>query len=237
MNDHATAKSYADAVINSGVFSLDPGNSDTLNRFREGDVSSEAIFWTVSQDNDQRSGAFTGNYRTDLGNEPTLRVSQELYALFGMDTADQRSSWLTVFNEGAANEYIGLNKFNRQYFSVPVLHLTDMHLLRAECAALIGTDLTVAINDVNALLERAYGDNSRNLGANASAQIVLDEIHKQRRIEMVGEGNRIQQQKRRGASGEAIIIRNAPWDCNGMVLQFPISEQTDIFPLNQTGGC
>lgn len=237
MNDHATAKSYADAVINSGVFSLDPGNSDTLNRFREGDVSSEAIFWTVSQDNDQRSGAFTGNYRTDLGNEPTLRVSQELYALFGTDTADQRSSWLTVFNEGAANEYIGLNKFNRQYFSVPVLHLTDLHLLRAECAALIGTDLTVAINDVNALLERAFGDNSRNLGANASAQIVLDEIHKQRRIEMVGEGNRIQQQKRRGASGEAIIIRNAPWDCNGMVLQFPISEQTDIFPLNQTGGC
>ena len=54
---------------------------------------------------------------------------------------------------------------------------------------------------------------------------------------MIGEGDRVQSLKRRGAADENILIREAPWNCPGMILQFPISEQTDIFPLNQTGGC
>lgn len=237
MNDYAQAATYASSVINSGQFTLDPATADTLNRFREGEISSEAIFATTSFQNDQRSGAFTGNYRTDLGNEPTLRISLQAFVDMGIDTLDARSTWFTTFNEGDPAQYIGLNKFNRQYFSVPVIHLTDLKLLRAECLALQNSDLATAIQDVNDILERAYGDQSQNLGANASAQTILDEARLQRRIEMIGEGDRVQSLKRRGAAGENILIREAPWNCPGMILQFPISEQTDNFPLNQTGGC
>ena len=237
MNDYAQAAAFASSVINSGQFTLDPASADTLNRFREGEISSEAIFATISFENDQRSGAFTGNYRTDLGNVPTLRISLQAFVDMDIDSTDARSTWFSTFNEGDPGEYIGLSKFNREYFSVPVLHLTDLKLLRAECLALQNTDLATAIDDVNDILERAYGDQSQNLGSNASAQTILNEARLQRRIEMIGEGDRVQSLKRRGAADENILIREAPWNCPGMILQFPISEQTDIFPLNQTGGC
>ena len=237
MNDYAQAATYASSVINSGIYSLDPSNTDTLNRFRQDEISTEAIFTTVSNINDQRSGVFTGNYRTDLGVQPTLNVARDVFDLLRNDSTDQRIYWFTVVDGGQPGEYIGLSKFNREYFSVPVLHLTDLKLLRAECLALQNTDLATAIDDVNDILERAYGDQSQNLGSNASAQTILNEARLQRRIEMIGEGDRVQSLKRRGAADENILIREAPWNCPGMILQFPISEQTDIFPLNQTGGC
>lgn len=237
LNDFTNAAAYSGNVINSGLFTLDPANTDTLNRFRENGISTEAIFTTTSSQIDQRSGAFTGNYRTDLGNEPTLRASQDVYLAYGLDSTDQRSRWFTVFNEGEANEYIGINKFNRQYFSVPVIHLTEMKLIRAEALAELGSDLPTAIQDVNDIRERAYGSTQRNLSPSVGAASILNAVHIERRIEMIGEGNRIQQLKRRGANGETIEVRDAPWNCPGMILQFPISELTDNFPLNETGGC
>lgn len=237
LNDFANAALYAGNVINSGVFSLEVSNTDTANRFVEGGTSTEAIFSTISSQLDQRSGSFTGNYRTDLGNEPTIRASLEMYVTYGLDSTDQRSRWFTVFNEGESNEYIGINKFNRQFFSVPVLHLTEMKLIRAEALAALGSDLATAIQDVNDIRERAYGGPQKNLAGSAGASAILTAVRFERRIEMLGEGNRVQQLKRRGANGESITIRNAPWNCPGMVLQFPVSELTDIFPLNETGGC
>ena len=237
LNDYANAAAHADAVISSGMFSLDPSNTDTANRFSEGSISPEAIYSTISLEIDQRSGGFTGNYRTDIGNEPTLRASTDIYQIYGGDTTDQRSRWFTVVNEGTPNEFIGITKFNRQYFNVPVLHLTDMMLLRAEALAETGTDLATAIQDVNDIRERAYGGPQNNLGPNVGADAIIAAARFERRIEMLGEGDRIQQLKRQGANGEAITIRNAPWNCPGMVLQFPIVELTDNFPLNETGGC
>jgi hypothetical protein len=112
-----------------------------------------------------------------------------------------------------------------------------MKLIRAEALAALGSDLATAIQDVNDIRERAYGGPQKNLAGSAGASAILTAVRFERRIEMLGEGNRVQQLKRRGANGESITIRNAPWNCPGMVLQFPVSELTDIFPLNETGGC
>ena len=118
MNDYAQAATYASSVINSGIYSLDPSNTDTLNRFRQDEISTEAIFTTVSNINDQRSGVFTGNYRTDLGVQPTLNVARDVFDLLRNDSTDQRIYWFTVVDGGQPGEYIGLSKFNREYFSV-----------------------------------------------------------------------------------------------------------------------
>lgn len=46
------------------------------------------------------------------------------------------------------------------------------------------------------------------------------------KIEMAMEGDRVQQLKRIGAKGEpSITIRKAPWNCNGLAIQFPASER------------
>jgi len=86
-------------------------------------------------------------------------------------------------------------------------------------------------------MDRAYGQGVVNLPAQANANDILTAVRYERRLEFFAEGDRIQQLKRLGAEGENIVIRNAPWNCPGMILQFPISEQTSGFIMNQEGGC
>ncbi len=239
MNDYNNATLYAAEVINSGEF--DFGSS--TDRFVQNAVANEAIFSTISVsdpeggNNDFRSGALVGNYRSDVGGEPTLRASKEYYDLIAGDTADARSAWVEVRNPGQANEYYAITKFNKEYFNVPVLHLTDMKLIRAESLCLLNRDKDVAIEDLNDILERAFGNSDRNLSLNNNYNEILEAVRRERRIEMLGEGDRVQDLKRRGAAGESILIRNSDWNCPGLILQFPVTERSDVFEMNQTGGC
>ena len=83
-------------VINSGIYALD-NDSLFIHRFRE-QLSQEAIFTIVSTSNfDNRSGQFTGSYRSDINANPTLRASEELFDLvniFGEE--DKRASWFEL---------------------------------------------------------------------------------------------------------------------------------------------
>jgi hypothetical protein len=55
---------------------------------------------------------------------------------------------------------------------------------------------------------------------------------------MCFEGDRTTQIKRLGVLENVAFSRNAPWDCPGMVIQFPGAENTvSGFELNPTGGC
>jgi hypothetical protein len=236
--DYAKAVQHADAVINSGRYSL--GNS--IDRFELDTVNvMEAIFTTTSNRTlrDFRSTGFTDNYRSDLdGADPLFKANKDFYDIYAADTSDRRiKNFFEVIGEDA-DAVVLVKKFNQEFFDVPVLHLTDLKLLRAEALALSGGDLSIAIQDINDVRLRAYGSNANDLAAGASVSEVRNAARYERRIEMFGEGDRIQQLKRRGAiGGEVIEIRNNPWDCNGMIIQFPISEQTAAFDLNPTGGC
>lgn len=238
MGEYADAAQYADAVINSGRYSL----GSSIDRFELDTVNvSEAIFTTTSNSTlrDFRSTGFTDNYRSDLdGADPLFKANKDFYDVYAADTADKRiKDFFEVVGEDEAAVVL-VKKFNQEFFDVPVLHLTDLKLLRAEALALSNGDLSVAIQDINDIRLRAYGSNANDLAPGASVTEVKDAARYERRIEMFGEGDRIQQLKRRGAiGGEMIEIRNNPWDCNGMIIQFPISEQTSAFDLNPTGGC
>ena len=75
------------------------------------------------------------------------------------------------------------------------------------------------------------------MNENSSAEAIINQSRIERKKEMIGEGRWAYDLKRRGALGENIQIRNAPWDCDGMILQFPNSENTSNFIMNITGGC
>ncbi len=235
---YAEAAGMASEVINSGVFELDPA----INRFRT-DVSVEAVFTTVSTklpDNRElsKSYGFADNYGKSNNDNPTLRLSREFYDTYAADTTDRRLDLIEVLNPGELNEVIILRKYSGDYFNIPVIHLTDLKLLRAEALAETNTDLATALQDVNDIRERAYGGTHNNLPSNASAGEIIEAARYERRFEMVGEGDRIQQLKRRGAiEAEPTSVRGDIWNCNGMIIQFPSTQRTEVFPLNPTGGC
>jgi hypothetical protein len=236
--DYTKAAQYASSVINTGSYSL----GTSVDRFLpDTSVSPEVVFRTrsYSPTNDLRNGDFTANYGINNSPNPEFRATKELYDTYVTDTNDARvQQFLELLNPGTPEEFVAIRKFNRQIFDVAILHLTDLKLLRAEALALSGTDLATAIQDVNDVRERAYGSANRNLGASASASAIIDAARYERRIEMLGEGDRIQQLKRRGAlEGEAIEIRGDDWNCPGMIIQFPATERTSLFELNPQGGC
>lgn len=217
--------------------------SDSLNRFIRTDTESEIIFGFVTTnsayDINSRGSGFKGSYRNDIS-IPTLGISSELFSLLSADTTDKRSKFVTVLNPGQANEIKVSTKFNLNNFATPYLTLTDMLLMRAEIYALESNSAS-SIADLGLIVKRAYGVTSSKYVSlsGLNGQALIDEVRLQRRIEMHLEGDRLTQLKRIGAfHSPNLKIRNAPWNCAGMVLQFPSSAGTvKGFIFNPEGGC
>lgn len=155
-----------------------------------------------------------------------------MFNLGTSNASDARAAW---YEE--SEEYYALNKFNGDYLTVPYITITELKLTRAEAAAELNQHLATAEQDLQDIMDRAYGTGTEDAPSNAAA--LITEVRVERRKEFVGEGDIGQQLKRRGALGENIIVRGAPWDCPGMVLQFPQSEIANIpgFVRNEEGGC
>ncbi len=245
MNRHSDALPLLNTVIDGGRFAL----SDSIDRYYPNPTSSfvvnpEVIFGFVTiGSNDNRADDLVGSYRNDLGT-PSLGVRKELYDLINSDTTDIRSRLVGVVNAGQANEYYVCNKFNNEYFASPCLTLTQLLLTRAEAAAETN-DLATASSDINKIIARAYPGNANKLTTPAlGVASLLTVIRDERRKELFCEGDRTQSLKRIGAFGlssqlpvNGLTIRNAPWNCPGMALQFPAVERSNLFIMNETGGC
>lgn len=231
MAQEDSALYYASDVIDNGGFQL-----DDLDRFENGS-SSERIFWVVSTPSigDRRGGGFSGNYRTDQPSPPTLQISPSLYTYLDADTADLRfKKWITVVNPGATNQFYGTSKFNFDFLDVPVIHLTEMYLIKAEALYEKG-NYADALSALNVLRQRAA---MPDYASNLTTTEVYNAVQFERALEMCFEGDRTFQLKRQGVLGRILKIRGVDYDCNGMVLQFPNSEGTGAgFVFNPGGGC
>ena len=111
-----------------------------------------------------------------------------------------------------------------------------MLFLRAECLGEMNTNLSTAIEDINRIRTRA--GSPQLLSTTASAEDVIDAARVEYRKETLGMGQWVSQLQRRGVMGEDIVIRDAPWDCDGMALQFSASEgNVSGFEFNPVSGC
>ncbi len=197
-----------------------------LDRFLQDASSPESIFELVSTQARKKSDRLKDHYRSDIEGIPTFTASSELYQIVNLDPDDLRSDWVNVENEGELEEYFPFTRFNKEYFNVPVLHLTDMFLMRAEALARSGGDLGQAKSDLDQIRQRA-GLDPTSSGITTNPALVIEEALAQRRIEMMCEGDWIFHLKRLGAiHDQPIVVRDVDWYCNGMVLQFPNSEGT-----------
>jgi starch-binding outer membrane protein, SusD/RagB family len=163
-----------------------------------------------------------------------LTFSEQFKDLLVQNPSDDRNDWLTV----SGTKYL-VNKFNnKEYFNVPIVYLTSLKLIRAEALAEVGTSLDVAINDVNDIRDRAFGEGLNDLSETATSEDIIAAARIEMWKETACEGTWIDQLKRRGTMGENIEVRDAPWDCPGMALQFPNGETSAAgFQLNPEGGC
>lgn len=240
MGDFAAAKAKASEVINSGSYSLEQDLTARFNDHLNADLPEEFIFTLVSTNEvsatdtlvDERGTGFVGNYRSDDPNaNPALKASADLYVAATADTNDLRGhQWYATRNAGTPDELYVISKFDASFIDVPLLHLTQMYLIYAECAVRLGEDQATALGYINALRQRA---NVSDLTA-----LTIADVMNERRLELACEGDRLFQLKRQGVLGEIQKIRGVDWDCPGMVLQFPNFEGTaQGFIYNEEGGC
>jgi hypothetical protein len=236
MNNYVQAEQYASLVINSGAYAM----SDTLDRFPATPaLNPETVFGIVSSNPgadhvDQRTDNFIGNYNAGGVLPPNLMFSNELYQFTNLNSADDRLGWM----QSSGGKYKNRRFEDKVFFNIPIIYLTELKLIRAECLGEMGGDLSVAIADINSIRDRAFGAGLNDLSASSTASQVIAAARREYRIETMGEGKWIDQLKRIGAKGENVIVRDAPWNCPGMALQFPNSEFTSaLFVGNPEGGC
>jgi hypothetical protein len=239
MNDFANAYSYADDVITNGGYML--GDSAKLRFSPTG--APENVFQLVSTPNFVDPGAALAGYY--FINPSTLsadvKVSQNFYNEVGLSVDDTRN-----FYEKKGEAYL-FKKFvatNAENMNVPLVHLTELKLIRAESGAELNdpAKILVARQDLSDIRLRAKLTPFADAAPQAA---IIIEARTQRTIEMAGEGNRVHELKRRaileknrtGSSG--LLINGSPWDCNGLILQIPDAElqANPGMQANPTGGC
>jgi starch-binding outer membrane protein, SusD/RagB family len=175
---------------------------------------------------------------------PSVMMSQELANLLG-STDTMKVRWLRKTSTPDGTGYI-LTKvpIAGTRFDMNILHWAELKLIKAECMAELNQTAAalVELNDVRT------AHSFFALGSVTNTPSLITSIRNQRRIEMMGEGNRMQDLKRIGAASARgltqaaennLKVRNAPWNCVGMVVQVPSSEHaaSPNFPFNPTGSC
>ncbi len=232
MNDYARAYEQAEIVINSGKYTF---SSEIDNRYLNA-ISPEGIFTTISTSiEDNRASQLVSQYDSRGDRVPFIKASANLVNEVRTNGQDLRNVWYQEKTLPSGGRIFVFTKYNIDFFNVCLASLTEMMLISAESAGELNQNIDKARGYLNRVRKRAELE---DLPGSASAALIVADARTQRRIEFAGEGMRLMDLKRRGAKGEAVIVRGAPWNCNGMVLQFPASEIAVAgFQLNPEGGC
>lgn len=189
--EYELADSYADA------FPVDYSNSTKLVPNTPEDVFAMQV--TNSTGYNDFNTYFSPLGRGDIDVNPSYFASYE--------ADDDR---LSVYYDDGGSIYVG--KFDMVYGNVHILRLAEAYLIRAESNFRLGTDLDIALDDINLIRGRA------GLPALAQGELTLSAILLERSHELAFEGHKIHDIKRLEGS-----VGSIPW--NSPKLVFPIPER------------
>ncbi len=233
MNDFPNAYLYADDVIENGGFLLD---SDFRTKYSSGNESSKEIIFALVTTNlnfDNANGGYRDYFRVNISdNTVGVYSSKDIFADANSNNDLRGPAW---FKE-VAGAYI-CTKFDiDKAYNNPLIHLTEIKLIRSESAAELGQNLDKATNDLNQIKLRA----GLNELSSPGAVTIINEARRERHVELYFENNRLHELKREAVRDNPnLLIRGAIWNCPGMVCQLPDSElkgNPDMQP-NPQGGC
>ena len=238
MEDYNNSVSMADAVINSGKFSLVEGAA-YLNQFAAGG-SSEAIFEIVNNDTDNRgSDALGGMYRAS-GYGDYLPAKDLLDLIVPGDIRMQM--FVTDPNLVGAYASYRVNKWPTvtSTDNIPVIRISEIYLNRAEANAKMGQD-PAAQADLDLIRQRGLATAPH---VTATGQALIDEILIERRIELGYEGHSVHDlmRNKRDIDRDDVTgdVAFKAYPCNFCILPIPQLE-TDTNPnitqnTDYTGG-
>lgn len=230
-NDFENAATLAQQVIENS--NIRPSNN-LFDRYQQDGIPQEALFYLVSNGlEDNRAATLRDNFRSDT-QIPFIKASMSYADLVKSNPNDLRNAWIKT-EAISGTEFNFFTKYNLEYFNFTLISMTEIYLIAAESLAELNRDTETAVDYLNTIRTRA---GLAALPNGTSALGIVQDARIQRRIEFGGEGINVFDLKRRGAKGENIFIRNAPWNCPGMALQFPASEITIRgFVINEEAGC
>jgi hypothetical protein len=203
------ALAKADEVISSGNYALNAAIAATFsNKF-----TAETIFELYNNDQNN-AGTANDGLTTFYASLPGIgRSDVRVLAPFAglYETTDERSSQLIYIGTGRRPGSRQTGKWTDFAQNVPVIRLSEMYLVRAECnfrlSSAVGAE---PLDDVNTVRRRAR--------ATELAGLTLDDIIKERNLELCFEGSRIHDLKR--------LKRNTgSYPYNDSKLVFPIPER------------
>lgn len=236
-NNFELAYTFAQDVADNGPAIFSTNIQYRMSKTRQLDV----LFDLPSVGNTlpgQQNGERLQAYFKSTTGRPPLGIVAGLYNSASQDTSDLRGKHWVKYFPGTVSQppaYYSTKYNNDDIIHIPVIHLAEIKLIFAECAAEKGR-LTLALAQLNEVRRRAGLPSYNSL----YDYEIIDEIRKQRSLEMMLEGNRLHELKRQATlRNRNLRIRNAPWDCNGLVVVLPdieISANPNIVQ-NPTGGC
>jgi len=159
------------------------------------------------------------SYMVDPEGYGDIATSDDLYSLF--EVGDVRADLFRTHTPFPGDrwtlKYPGrLGKLPKREYNVPVLRLSEMHLIRAE-AILNGATVSgvTALDDLNVI--------RTNRGLAAAVAVDLDELYDERRRELCFEGNELWDLSRTGRSlvrvdFTGVTNQNVPWVQGGTAL-------------------
>jgi hypothetical protein len=153
------------------------------------------------------------------GRDGDVEVNQRHLDLYDPDDAR-----LEMFYEG--NGAVRSGKWKIQFTVVPVVRLAEMYLTRAESNFRLGTVIgDLPRNDVNLIRSRVH------LPDLSSAELTLDAILFERKLELAHEGSGIHDLKRLKGSADGVA-----YNANAMVAPIPVREVNANTNLQQNPG-
>jgi len=208
------ARDLANDIIESGEYELSP----TLEAPFRTPNSSEGVF-EIQQNEQSNAGSsndglatFYSSYLNNTGGKVgrgDLSILNSYYNTF--DPTDKRRTQMIYDGTGAKSGWFTKKWYN--YFdNIPVVRLTDLYLMRAECNFRLNTAIGAdPLDDINVLRERAGPEDLEDL--------TLDAILLERSKELAFEGFRLHDLKRTKKN-----IGSLPYNSPKMVFPIPYRE-------------
>jgi starch-binding outer membrane protein, SusD/RagB family len=214
-NNYANARDYANHIIAEGSFELEENYEDIFNLTSPG-TSSEDIFsiQVTTQDGVNNMNTFFAS--SEFGGRGDIYIEAAHFALY--EEGDER---LSLFYD---DERTG--KWTNQFGSLNILRLAEIYLTRAEANFRLETvEGATPAEDINTIRRRV------ELADLDAETLTLEDILKERHLELAFEGHRIHDIKRTQG-----FVGSLPFDASELVFPIPQRERNINTALSQNDG-
>jgi len=215
--NYAAALATADEVIESGLFKLNASVSAVFSNKN----TAESI-WEIQQNEQNNAGTANNGMATFYASLPGIgRADVRVVANFVSNSypaGDLRQTEWYYIGTGArpGNTYCGKWKSFSQ--NIPIIRIAEMYLTRAESNLVLGSSIGASPAEDLAQIKNSIRTNST-----APAIPTLDDVRKERFIELAFEGQRIYDLKRLRLP--TIHPTNGTFEWNSDQLVFPIPQR------------